>query len=665
MKLADSVVVKKEKITGTFRANAKGFGFVSPLDATNRKQDVFIGMKNTLDALDGDEVLVEILHTAEQSKKGADGKVLKITKHATVDTVGTFIPFSKEDNSGLLGQVLLYNDKITSALYITHSVAALLPNDVVRVHIDQYPNKKDAKSFRGIITEVIGHQGDVGLDILEVLCAMGIPEQFPDEVMEQANAIADEISADERQGRVDYRDEITYTIDGADSKDLDDAIHVKKLANGNFELGVHIADVSHYVTEGSPLDEEALSRATSVYVADRVVPMLPERLSNGICSLNEGVERLTQSCVMEINAKGKILSAKINPSVIKTTYRMTYDAVNQMIDKEEAALSEFSKIKTSVEIATELHEVLYQMRSERGAIEFDDAESKIILDEKGIPVDIVKRERGTAERMIESFMLAANESVAHYFISHKLPAIYRVHDEPKKEAFAKLMAFAGDLGYSISSSSHQALEYFMESIQDTPEEAVLSTMLLHSMSTAVYSEENTHHFGLAAPDYTHFTSPIRRYPDLLVHRLLHFYADHQLTNEEKTELEAKIPPIAKQSSDMERREVVTERIVDAMKKAEYMTQFIGDSFYGTINGIQKFGIFVQLENSVEGLIRLNLLKGEAGDHFDFDEEQQMVIASKSKTTFKMGQPIKVKVIATNKRKGAVDFEHVLVTSDND
>ncbi|WP_374286999.1 ribonuclease R [Lactococcus sp.] len=665
MKLADSVVVKKEKITGTFRANAKGFGFVSPLDATNRKQDVFIGMKNTLDALDGDEVLVEILHTAEQSKKGADGKVLKITKHATVDTVGTFIPFSKEDNSGLLGQVLLYNDKITSALYITHSDAALLPNDVVRVHIDQYPNKKDAKSFRGIITEVIGHQGDVGLDILEVLCAMGIPEQFPDEVMEQANAIADEISADERQGRVDYRDEITYTIDGADSKDLDDAIHVKKLANGNFELGVHIADVSHYVTEGSPLDEEALSRATSVYVADRVVPMLPERLSNGICSLNEGVERLTQSCVMEINAKGKILSAKINPSVIKTTYRMTYDAVNQMIDKEEAALSEFSKIKTSVEIATELHEVLYQMRSERGAIEFDDAESKIILDEKGIPVDIVKRERGTAERMIESFMLAANESVAHYFISHKLPAIYRVHDEPKKEAFAKLMAFAGDLGYSISSSSHQALEYFMESIQDTPEEAVLSTMLLHSMSTAVYSEENTHHFGLAAPDYTHFTSPIRRYPDLLVHRLLHFYADHQLTNEEKTELEAKIPPIAKQSSDMERREVVTERIVDAMKKAEYMTQFIGDSFYGTINGIQKFGIFVQLENSVEGLIRLNLLKGEVGDHFDFDEEQQMVIASKSKTTFKMGQPIKVKVIATNKRKGAVDFEHVLVTSDND
>lgn len=661
MKLADSVVVKKEKITGTFRANAKGFGFVSPLDATNRKQDVFIGMKNTLDALDGDEVLVEILHTAEQSKKGADGKVLKINKHATVDTVGTFIPFSKEDNSGLLGQVLLYNDKITAALYITHSDTALLPNDVVRVHIDQYPNKKDAKSFRGIITEVIGHQGDVGLDILEVLCAMGIPEQFPDEVMEQANAIADDISADERQGRVDYRDEITYTIDGADSKDLDDAIHVKKLANGSFELGVHIADVSHYVTEGSLIDEEALSRATSVYVADRVVPMIPERLSNGICSLNEGVERLTQSCVMEINAKGKILSAKINPSVIKTTYRMTYDAVNQMIDKDEAALAEFSKIKTSVEIATELHEVLYQMRSERGAIEFDDVESKIILDENGIPVDIVKRKRGTAERMIESFMLAANESVAHYFISHKLPAIYRVHEEPKKEAFAKLMAFAGELGYSISSSSHQALEYFKESIQGTPEEAVLSTMLLHSMSTAVYSEENTHHFGLAAPDYTHFTSPIRRYPDLLVHRLLHFYADHQLTNEEKKELEAKMPPIAKQSSDMERREVVTERIVDAMKKAEYMTQFIGDSFYGTINGIQKFGIFVQLENSVEGLIRLNLVKGEAGDHFDFDEEQQMVIASKSKTTFKMGQPIKVKVIGTNKRKGAVDFEHVLVT----
>lgn len=659
MKLSDSVVVTKEKITGIFRANAKGFGFVKPLDATDRKQDVFIGMRNTKNALDGDEVLVEILHSAETSKKGADGKVLKITKRATVDTVGTFIPFSKDEKNGLIGQVLLYNEKITSALYITKTQVELLANDVVRVHIDQYPNKKEPYSFQGMVTEVIGHQGDVGLDILEVLCAMGIPEHFPDEVMAQANSISEEISDEERKGRVDYRDEVTYTIDGADSKDLDDAIHVKKLANGNFELGVHIADVAHYVTEGSPLDVDALSRATSVYVADRVVPMLPERLSNGICSLNEGVERLTQSCVMEISAQGKILSAKINPSLIKTTYRMTYDAVNQMIAQDEKTLAEFNKIASSIEVATQLHDVLYQMRSDRGAIEFDDAESKIILDDKGVPVEIVKRERGTAERMIESFMLAANESVANYFMRHKFPAIYRVHDEPKKEAFAKLMVFAGDLGYSISSPSHESLEYFMESIQETPEEAVLSTMLLHTMSTALYSEENTHHFGLAAKDYTHFTSPIRRYPDLLVHRLLHFYRDHDVTDDVKKEWTEKIPPIAKQSSDMEHREVVTERIVDAMKKAEYMTQFIGESFYGTINGIQKFGIFVQLENSVEGLIRLNLLKGEKGDRFEFDEEEQTVVGSKSKTTFKMGQPIKVKVIATNKRKGAVDFEHVL------
>lgn len=659
MKLSDVLVVKQEKVTGVFRANAKGFGFVKPLDATNRKQDVFIGSRNTLNALDGDEVLVEILHTAEQSKKGADGKIVKITKRATVDTVGIYIPFATKNEAGLLGQVLLYNDKITAAIYITSSNAPLLANDVVRVHIDQYPNKKDAQSFRGVITEVIGHQGDVGLDILEVLCAMGIPESFPDEVMEQANAISEAISDEERIGRVDYRDEITYTIDGADSKDLDDAIHIKKLGNGNYELGVHIADVAHYVTEGSPLDEEALSRATSVYVADRVVPMLPERLSNGICSLNEGVERLTQSCVMEISPQGKILSAKINPSIIRTTYRMTYDDVNLMIDKNAEKRAQFSKIKESVEIATELHDILYNMRLTRGAIEFDDAESKIILDDKGVPINIVKRERGVAERMIESFMLAANETVAHHFISHKLPAIYRVHDEPKKEAFAKLIEFAGDLGYSISSPSHQSLEYFMESIQETPEEAVLSTMLLHTMSTALYSEENTHHFGLAANDYTHFTSPIRRYPDLLVHRLLHFYGEIGSSPEQKKEWEEKIPPIAKQSSEMERREVVTERIVDAMKKAEYMTQFIGDSFYGTINGIQKFGIFVQLDNSVEGLIRLNLLKGEQGDRFEFDEDNQVVIGSKSKTTFKMGQPIKVKVIATNKRKGAVDFEHLL------
>ena len=663
LKLSDVLVVKQSKVTGTFRANAKGFGFVTPLEAKNKKEDIFIGPSNTQNALDGDEVLVEVLHSAEQSKKGADGKVIKITKRATVDTVGTFIPMTGKNNDGLLGQVLLYNDRITDSLYITKTSEPLLANDVVRVHIDHYPEAGKNRSFRGSVTSVIGHQGDVGLDILEVLCAMGIPEHFPDEVLEQANSIPDEISDSDRAGRTDYRGEITYTIDGADSKDLDDAIHVKKLSNGNFELGVHIADVAHYVTEESPLDVEALARATSVYVADRVVPMLPERLSNGICSLNEGVERLTQSCVMKISPKGKVLSAKITPSLIKTTYRMTYDNVNLMLQNDAQALADFAKIKDSVVVAQELHEILLAMRADRGAIEFDESESKIVLDDKGVPVDIVKRERGTAERMIESFMLAANESVAHYFISHKLPAIYRVHDEPKKEAFARLMEFAGDMGYSISSPSHAALDYFMDSIKETPEEGVLSTMLLHTMSTAIYSAENTHHFGLAAKDYTHFTSPIRRYPDLLVHRLLHYYSEIGASNEDKKLWEEKIPAIAQQSSDMEHREVVTERIVDAMKKAEYMTPFIGETFYGRISGIQKFGVFVQLDNTVEGLIRMNLLKGEPGDRFEFDEDQQMVVASKSKAVFRMGQPIKVKVIGTNKRKGAVDFEHVLPQVD--
>ena len=449
---------------------------------------------------------------------------------------------------------------------------------------------------------------------------MKIPQEFTAETMAQTEAIPEELTEEDFAGRDDYRSEITYTIDGEDSKDLDDAIHVKKLENGNYELGVHIADVSHYVTDGSPLDEEAFARATSVYVTDRVVPMLPVKLSNNLCSLNEAQERLTMSCVMEINNAGKIINYKIGPSVIKTTYRMTYSTVNKMLNKGQEghreSLEQFPKIVDSVAIAGELHALLEEMRHQRGMIEFDESEAKVILDEKGHAIDVVKRERGTAERMIESFMLAANETVALDFQKKKLPSLYRVHDKPKEKAFAKLM------------------------------------------STALYSEKNTQHYGLAATDYTHFTSPIRRYPDLIVHRLLHLYPkDH--SNRTKEEWKERLPEIAKQSSDMEHRAVVTERIVDAMKKAEYMQDHIGEVYTATVTGVQKFGLFMELENTVQGLIRTVNLHTGVEEAIEFDEEEDIFKGKKSEKTYRMGDVLKIRVISANKRKGTVDFEEII------
>ncbi|MDM5143287.1 Ribonuclease R [Lactococcus lactis] len=442
---------------------------------------------------------------------------------------------------------------------------------------------------------------------------------------------------------------------------MDDAIQCKKLSNGHFELGVHIADVSHYVTEGSSLDEEAYARATSVYVTDRVVPMLPVRLSNNLCSLNEAQERLTMSCLMEIDDKGKIVSYKISPSVIKTTYRMTYNNVNKMIHQGQEghreALENFSKITDSIKVAVELHEILETMRKDRGMIEFDESEAKIILDEKGHPIEIVKRDRDTAERMIESFMLMANETVALDFQKKKLPSLYRVHETPKEKAFAKLMEAAANAGFSLNSDSHQAINFFADEIKGTSSEKALTYQLRHTMSTAVYSEKNTKHFGLAATNYTHFTSPIRRFPDLIIHRLLHLYpSDH--SNRTKDEWKERLPEIASHSSDMEHRAVVTERIIDAMKKAEYMSERIGEVYTGTITGVQKFGIFVALDNTVEGLIRVPNLHTGTTEELEFDEEASIFKGKKSETVYQIGQEIKIRVIAANKRKGTVDFEQI-------
>ena len=437
---------------------------------------------------------------------------------------------------------------------------------------------------------------------------------------------------------------------------MDDAVHIKLLDNGNFELGVHIADVSYYVKEGSALDGEALARGTSVYVTDRVVPMLPERLSNGICSLNPNLDRLTQSAIMEIDKHGRVLHYQITQTVINTSFRMTYSDVNAIIAGDKELTEQYDKIVPSIHYMVTLHKILEKMRERRGALNFDTSEAKILVNDKGFPMDIVLRQRGLAERMIESFMLAANECVAEHFAKKNLPFIYRIHEEPKAEKLQKFMDYASIFGVSIqgtaSKISQTALQDFMKKIEGQPGSDVLSMMLLRSMQQARYYEYNHGHYGLAAQYYTHFTSPIRRYPDLLVHRLVREY---DKANSEKVEHFAQIiPEIASQTSSLERRAIDAERVVEAMKKAEYMEEYVGQEFTGVVSSVVKFGLFVELPNTIEGLIHMTTLP----EFYQFNERTLSLHGEKSGKVFRVGQSIKVKVLKADKETGDIDFAYL-------
>jgi len=634
----------KVVISGIFRANAAGFGFVS-IDA--EEPDVFVARGQTAFALDGDEVFIEIDKNANALKgTSAEGHVVEIIRHDVHQVVGTFVALNddEKEQTGLIGFVKSRNKKIPYRVYLGNE--GLIPENkaIVRVEITHYPDKEFPQTMQGLVTEIIGQADDQGIDVLEVLASMDIVSEFPKEVLDQAEAVPEEVPENEIVGRVDYRNEITFTIDGADAKDLDDAVHAKRLENGNYELGVHIADVSHYVTENSPLDKEAYERGTSVYVTDRVVPMLPERLSNGICSLNPRINRLTQSCVMEISPEGRVINYQISQSIIKTTERMTYDAVNQMIAGDEAALEKYAKIADSVKIMVELHHILEAMRKRRGAIDFDTVEAKIIVNEKGLPIEIRKRTRGIAERMIESFMLEANETVATHFEAHGLQ---------------RFIDFAATFGMQIEGTSNgidqKVLQAFMKKIKGQPGEMVLSTMLLRSMQQARYSENNEGHFGLAAENYTHFTSPIRRYPDLLVHRLIREIGEGKTSASILQKWEDKIPEIAEHSSHRERRAVDAEREVEKMKKAEFMEEHVGEEFEGIIASVTRFGMFIELENTIEGLVHISTLKG---DYFNYQERMLALIGERSGLTFKIGQPIKIKVVKADRMTGEIDFEYL-------
>lgn len=650
--------LKPVLIEGTFRANERGFGFVT-IDP--EEDDIYIPKEATGYAMDGDTVAIDIIKTADTAMdRGAEGKVVEIRKRATTQLAGEFVAYTDDEiNETDLYGVVIPKDKKLNQFKVYAAAEGIRPVDgsIVMVELTHYPEKNYATSLEGIVKQVIGHKNDPGMDILSIVVSNGIPTKFPDDVLAEADQVPDTINEKDLVGRRDLREQLIVTIDGEDAKDLDDAVTVKKLSNGNYFLGVHIADVSNYVTEGSQLDREAYERGTSVYLTDRVIPMIPQRLSNGICSLNPHVPRLTMSCEMEIDPNGQVVSHDIFPSVIQTTERMTYTAVNQILEEQdEQVMERYQQLVPMFQEMQELHQILEEMRIRRGAISFEDREAKILVEPDGQPTDILLRSRGVGERLIESFMLAANETVAEHFNKRNFPFIYRIHEQPKEEKMQRFFDFASALGIVVRGTkgtiTPKDLQKVIENVEDKPESAVINTMLLRSMQQARYSEDNFGHYGLAAEYYTHFTSPIRRYPDLIVHRLIRSYGQDP-SEANQTYWENELPEIAEHSSKMERRAVEAEREVDAMKKAEYMMDKVGEEFEGIISSVVKFGLFIELPNTIEGLIHINELKQ---DYFHFIENHLALVGERTGLTFKIGQKVRVKVIKADPEERAIDFE---------
>lgn len=650
-------------VEGTFRANERGFGFVT---ISQEEADIYIPQEATNYAMDGDTVAIDITKVATPgSDKGAEGKVVEIRHRAVSEVVGEFHLFSKEERQeyDLYGYVTPKDKKLNGVkVFVAAEGIRPVEGAIVKVSLSHYPEKGYAKSAEGVVVATLGHKNDPGMDILSIVVSHGIPTSFPEDVLAQANQVPDEIDPGAFPERRDLREQLIVTIDGADAKDLDDAVTVRKLANGHYFLGVHIADVSYYVTKNSPLDREAFERGTSVYLTDRVIPMIPQRLSNGICSLNPNVPRLTMSCEMEIDETGQVVAHEIFQSIIQTTERMTYTAVNQIIEEQDPEVRQrYAQLVPMFEDMAELHAILETMRQHRGAVSFDDSEAKIVVDEMGHPVEIVSRTRGVGERLIESFMLVANETVAAHYNHLHLPFIYRIHEDPKEEKLQRFFDFAAALGMVVKqtkgSITPKDLQQVLEEVEGRPEAAVISTVLLRSMQQAKYSESNYGHYGLAADDYTHFTSPIRRYPDLIVHRLIRSYSETQ-SEENQAAWAETLPGIALHSSQMERRAVDAEREVDSLKKAEYMADHIDEEFDGLIGSVVKFGFFVELPNTVEGLIHINELKD---DYYHYLDTHLALVGERTGKTYKIGQKVRVRVVKADPETREIDFE--LVTAE--
>ena len=623
-------------LTGTFTAHARGFGFVS---IEGEEEDIFIP-----------EVQVAI--TSENTGRRREGTITKIISRGTTRIVCTY------EKSKTFGFAVPDNPKFGSDIFIPQERSkGVVSGHKVVVEITDYG--KEGRKPEGKVVEIIGHINDPGTDIMSIVKAYDLPVEFSEKIMHQVENVSNEVSTADMAGRMDFREWQTVTIDGEDAKDLDDAITLTKEGD-NYKLGVHIADVSNYVQEHSALDVEALSRGTSVYLVDRVIPMLPHKLSNGICSLNAGENRLTLSCVMTIDPKGNVIDHTIAESVIKVDRRMSYTSVKKILeDHDENEIREYENLVPMFELMRELAAILRKKRMKRGSIDFDFPETKIVLDEKGKPIEIKPYERNVATKIIEDFMLIANETVAQDYFWQELPFVYRTHDNPDTEKIKKLSTFINNFGYSIHIGQDEVhpkeLQKLLQKIDGTPEEALISRLTLRSMKQAKYTTMSTGHFGLATPYYCHFTSPIRRYPDLQIHRIIKDNLRGRMNAKKIEHYDKILPEVAKHSSEMERRADEAERETDKLKKVEYMSERIGEVFEGVISGVTEWGFYVELPNTVEGLVHVTTL---VDDYFHYNESTYELVGEVTNIRYKLGQRVHVMVTGTDRILRTIDFRVV-------
>ena len=633
-------------IKGKFQGHPRGYGFVIAYEDI---PDIFIPGNCVNGAMNGDIVIAKILKENVERKK-SEGEIIRILERANKTIVGTY------EDSKNFGFVVADDKRINNDIFIAKGDKnGAKTGDVVMVEITRWPEPR--RNPEGQVIEVLGKKGEKGIDILSIIRKYRLPEQFPEKVETFAAGIPEIIPEAEYARRRNLTNIKMVTIDGEDAKDLDDAVSIEMLPNGHFKLGVHIADVSHYVREKNPLDKEALQRGTSVYLIDRVIPMLPKKLSNGICSLNPKVDRLALSCTMEIDNNGKVLEHDIFESVIRTSERMTYSDVTKILrDDDEELKKRYDYLLEDFKNMEELCNILNRKRMGRGAIDFDFEESKIILDEKGRPVDIKPYERAIANRIIEEFMLVCNETIAEHMFWTNIPFVYRVHEEPNEEKLQHFYEFIHNLGYTVRHTKEvhpRNLQDILEKVQGKKEETVVSTLLLRSMMQARYSPESLGHFGLAARYYSHFTSPIRRYPDLMIHRIIKEFINGQITDDRAKRLTAIVEYASVQSSETERTAQEAEREVDDLKKAEYMSERIGQIFSGIISSVTSFGFFVELPNTIEGLVHISTLDD---DYYFYDERHITLIGERNKKQYRLGDEVTIKVVRVDIDNREIYFE---------
>ena len=632
-------------LTGRLQGNAKGFGFLIPDNA--EEEDVFLPAENLHGAMHNDRIMIRLLQNDGRSR---EGEVIRVLERANQTVVGTF------EKDSHFGFVVPDDKRIYQDIFIAKEEINGAKNDFkVVAEIVKWPDKR--RNPEGRIIEVLGHKDDVGTDILSIIRQYELPEEFPEEVVRAAQKTPQTVPEEEIRRRRDLRNIRMVTIDGADAKDLDDAVSIEKLDNGNFLLGVHIADVSYYVKESSEMDREAYTRGTSVYLVDRVIPMLPRELSNGICSLNPKEDRLAFSVFMEIDHRGNVVNHRIEESVIRTSERMVYEDVTRILEENDPELVErYRPLVEDFHDMETLSRILRKKRMHRGSIDFDLDEAKIILDIKGKPIDVKPYERGISNKIIEEFMLVCNETVAEYMTWNEVPFLYRIHEEPTVEKLLEFNEFIHNFGYhlkGIGGEIHpKALQNLLEKIRGTREEDIISAVMLRSLQKARYSSENVGHFGLAAKYYCHYTSPIRRYPDLIVHRILKDFIHGRMDKDNTEKLADRLPEMADHCSEREKVADEAERETDDLKKAEFMMDKIGMEYDGIISGVTSYGIYVALDNTVEGLVRMTALDD---DYYVYDEKHYCLIGERMRKVYRLGDTIRIKVSQVDLAARNIDF----------